>query len=42
MSFDPDQMREIKDRIDSIEEKIASVLELTLMIAKKLEVVERQ
>ena len=42
MSHDPDQMREIKDSIDSIEEKIASVLELTIMIAKKLGVGERQ
>jgi len=42
MSYDSDKIIEMKEDIDVIAEKVDSLLELTLMIAKKLGVVEPQ
>jgi len=40
MSYDSDKIIEMKEDIDVIAEKVDSLLELTIMIAKKLGVVE--
>jgi hypothetical protein len=42
MSFDSDRIIQIKEDVEAIEEKVDSLLELTMMIAKKLGVGERQ
>jgi len=42
MSYDSDKIIEMKEDIEVIAEKVDSLLELTLMIAKKLGVVEPQ
>jgi len=41
MSYDSDAINEMKEDIEVIEEKVDSLLELTIMIAKKLGVTER-
>ena len=42
MSYDSDKIIEMKENIETIEEKVDSLLELTTMIARKLGVGERQ
>jgi len=42
MSYDSDKIIEMKEDINVIAEKVDSLLELTIMIAKKLGVVEPQ
>ena len=42
MSYDSDKIIEMKEDIETIEEKVDSLLELTMMIARKLGVGERQ
>ncbi|HXY83360.1 MAG TPA: hypothetical protein VEH56_06520 [Candidatus Saccharimonadales bacterium] len=42
MSYDSDKIIEMKENIETIEEKVDSLLELTMMIARKLGVGERQ
>jgi hypothetical protein len=42
MSYDSDKITEIKEDVDVIVEKLDSLLELTMMIARKLGVGERQ
>ena len=42
MSYNADEIIEMKEDIQVIEEKVDSLLELTIMIAKKLGVGERQ
>lgn len=41
MSYDPDRIIEMKEDIAAIEEKVDSLLELTVMIARKLGVGEQ-
>jgi hypothetical protein len=41
MSYEPDIINEMKEDIEAITEKVDSLLELTMMIAKKLGVVEQ-
>jgi hypothetical protein len=42
MGYNADEIVEMKEDIHVIEEKVDSLLELTIMIAKKLGVGERQ
>jgi len=42
VSYDSDKIIEMKEDIETIEEKVDSLLELTMMIARKLGVGERQ
>jgi len=42
MSYDSDKIIEMKEDIETIVEKVDSLLELTMMIARKLGVGERQ
>ena len=42
MSYDSDKIIEMKENNETIEEKVDSLLELTMMIARKLGVGERQ
>jgi hypothetical protein len=42
MSYDSDKIVEIKEDVETIEEKVDSLLELTLMIARKLGVGQHQ